>query len=308
MVGAPRARAGPGDRIVLDARAKLNLGLEVVRKRADGYHEIRTLMQTIDLNDRITIRSIAGKGIRFRCLGADLPTDDRNLVVRAARLLGQETGCDRGAEITLRKRIPVGAGLGGGSSDAAATLAGLNRVWRLRLSPSDLVRIAGNLGSDTPFFIRGGTQLASGRGEILTPIRALPPIPVAVIDPTLYMSTASVYGSRNIRLTPHGPLSRLTSCDLTSRSRALSCITELHNDLERVVERRAGKVARLLRDLRACGSEVARITGSGSCIFVLAGSERELDRLLAEVATRDCRVYRTRFVRRGWFSGVPRGA
>ncbi len=299
--GGSRRRTSDPDRIVLDARAKVNLGLEVVRKRDDGYHEIRTLLQTIGLSDRIAIRRTRGEGVRLRCPGSGLPTGDENLVVRAARLLRERSGCRHGAEIVLHKRIPIGGGLGGGSSDAAATLVGLNRLWGLRMTRRDLVAFASEIGSDVPFFIRGGTQLAEGRGEILHPLPPLPRLPVAVIDPTLFLSTASIYQSGNIRLTPDGPLSRLMHCDLTSRSRALTCIARLHNDLEPAVERRAPRVARILRDIRALGSEVARVTGSGSCVFVLADDKRKLGRLLEDAPVRDCRVVTTHFERRGWF-------
>lgn len=146
------------------ARAKINLGLEVTGRRPDGYHDVVTILQEIDLADRLTFRP--SDNLRLR---VDVPqlADEANLVLRAAQLLREISQCDRGVEITLEKRIPVAAGLGGGSSDAAATLLALNQLWGLRLSESDLEALAGRLGSDVGFFIRGGTQLATGRGEVL---------------------------------------------------------------------------------------------------------------------------------------------
>jgi 4-diphosphocytidyl-2-C-methyl-D-erythritol kinase len=315
-------------KIVLDARAKLNLGLEIVRKRPDGYHEIRSLMQTIELSDRLVLRPGSNGLVRLRIddrretggrgrpprrgteRGATqhLAGGEDNLVVRAARLLQSRTRCRKGARITLIKRIPVGAGLGGGSSDAAAVLRGLNRLWGLRLPQTELIRLAADLGSDVPFFIRGGLQLARGRGEKLTPLPPLPRFRVAVIDPSLFVSTASIYKSPKLRLTPIGPLTRLHACDLTSRFEVLSCIAHLHNGLEPAVQHRAPRVARILRDCRALGSEVVRVTGSGSCVFVLAGDPKALDRLQGEASVRGCRVHMTRFVGRGSVSVVPRGA
>lgn len=150
--------------IVEHAYAKLNLTLEVIRKRADGYHDLATILQTVDLHD--TLEFSEGDGIEFECSDASIGGDD-NLVVHSAELLRKIAGDGRGVRISLRKRIPVAAGLGGGSADAAATLRGLNRLWELGLAESELVEIGAEIGSDVPFLVSGGTALASGRGEIL---------------------------------------------------------------------------------------------------------------------------------------------
>ncbi|MGA7678395.1 MAG: 4-(cytidine 5'-diphospho)-2-C-methyl-D-erythritol kinase [Dehalococcoidia bacterium] len=165
------------------ALAKINLVLEVLGKRADGYHEIRSLVQTINLCDVISFE-LAGK-TSFECTEPSLQTSD-NLVVQAAELLRKVGGYNKGAKIKLKKRTPWGAGLGGGSSDAATTLSALNRLWKLKLKTSDLVELAARLGSDVPFFVQGGTALIEGRGERVTPLAAsmpswfvllLPPLP-----------------------------------------------------------------------------------------------------------------------------------
>ena len=150
--------------IVENAYAKLNLTLEVIRKRADGYHDLATILQTVDLHD--TLEFSEDDGIEFECSDASIGGDD-NLVVRSAELLRKVAGDGRGARISLRKRIPVAAGLGGGSADAAAALRGLNRLWELGLSENELIEIASEVGSDVPFLISGGTALTSGRGEKL---------------------------------------------------------------------------------------------------------------------------------------------
>ena len=165
------------------APAKINLVLEVLGKRADGYHEIRSLVQTINLCDVLSFE-LAGK-TSFECTEPSLQTSD-NLVVQAAELLRKIGGYEKGAKIKLKKRIPWGAGLGGGSSDAAMTLSALNRLWKLKLKTSDLIELAARLGSDVPFFVHGGTALIEGRGERVTPLAAsmpswfvllLPPLP-----------------------------------------------------------------------------------------------------------------------------------
>jgi len=156
--------------ITLKAHAKINLTLEVLGWRKDDYHEIVSIIQTIDLHDMIDIQPASG--VTLECELSELATPD-NLVFRAARLLKERTGVDKGAKITLHKKIPVSAGLGGGSSDAAATLMGLNDMWGLSLSIEELSTIAVKLGSDVPFFLRGGTAMAHGHGEC---VRSLPPV------------------------------------------------------------------------------------------------------------------------------------
>ena len=153
--------------IVEHAYAKLNLTLEVLRKRSDGYHELASIIQTVDLHDTLEFRE--HDGFAFECTVPSLDGDD-NLVVRAAEVLRIATGNVSNGKIVLRKRIPVSAGLGGGSADAAATLRGLNRLWRLGMTKDDLVGIAAEVGSDVPFLVSGGTAIASGRGERLEPL------------------------------------------------------------------------------------------------------------------------------------------
>lgn len=289
-------------RVVLAARAKINLGLEILGKRPNGYHEIRTLMQSIGLADQLEIMPRAAGRLRLECPDSDLPEDEQNLVFRAAVLLRELAGVRGGARLVLRKRIPVGSGLGGGSSDAAATLVGLNRVWGVRLPHRELVRIGARLGSDVPFFIRGGTQLAEGRGERLTRLPSLPRLPVVVVFPNLFVSTASIYGDRKIPLTVPGSLPRLHPCDLTTRSSTVSYVSGLRNDLEPVVAGRYEKVADLLAGFRGMGLEVARVSGSGSSLFLLCEDKEILRRALGMAVRSDCQVFRTWFVSKGWHS------
>ena len=177
----------------LSAPAKVNLGLEVVCRRSDGYHEIRTVFQTIGLVDDLDL--VPAEQIGLTC---DLPELDggTNLAWRAAALLRDRHAPGRGVTIRLSKRIPAAAGLGGGSSDAAATLVGLNELWGVGLSATELESLAAELGSDVPFFVGGGTQLAGGRGDVLRPLPALPPAWLLVVVPPLEITnkTATLYG------------------------------------------------------------------------------------------------------------------
>ncbi|MSQ33157.1 MAG: 4-(cytidine 5'-diphospho)-2-C-methyl-D-erythritol kinase [Dehalococcoidia bacterium] len=158
--------------LVLPAYAKLNLTLEVLGRRPDGYHEVRSVLQTIDLHDTLTLEPAST--LDLHCDRSELQGDD-NLVLQAARLLQKMAGGSPGARITLHKRIPLAAGLGGGSSDAAAALLGLNRLWGLGLAAGDLAPLAAQLGSDVPFFLQGGTALVEGRGEVVVPLPSAPP-------------------------------------------------------------------------------------------------------------------------------------
>ncbi|MBI2958179.1 MAG: 4-(cytidine 5'-diphospho)-2-C-methyl-D-erythritol kinase [Chloroflexi bacterium] len=190
--------------IVLRAPAKLNLTLEVLGKRPDGYHEVRSLMQAIDLFDLLTFEP--GNGISLACKDPRLASED-NLVLRAARLLDRHTRSGKGARITLEKVIPTGAGLGGGSSDAAATIAGLDELWALGLSSERMADIGAELGSDVPFFVYGGTAIAAGRGEKITPLSvALDYWPVLLFPPLpeLKAKTATLYASLRPEAFTHG--------------------------------------------------------------------------------------------------------
>ncbi len=184
--------------VTVRAPAKINLQLEVLGLRPDGYHELAMVMQSIDLADTLVLRASADATIRLRCDDADLPTDGTNLIVKAAELLRSRVGLpELGVEITLHKRIPIGAGLAGGSSDGAAALVGLDALWGLSLGSERLHGLAAELGSDMPFCLEGGTQLCFGRGERLEPVPQQPVAERAVLllkHPQASVSTPWAYG------------------------------------------------------------------------------------------------------------------
>jgi 4-diphosphocytidyl-2-C-methyl-D-erythritol kinase len=184
--------------VTVTAPAKINLTLEVLHKRPDGFHEIRSILQTIDLCD--TLRLKTGQGISFQCdtLGWSA---EKSLVSRVVSLLREATGCALGAEIKIKKRIPLSSGLGGDSSDAAALLRGLNELWRLNLTQEKLAGLASKLGSDVAFFLQGGTVLAEGRGEIVTPLPPLARMWVVLVMPDVPMEPGKT-GKMYARLKP----------------------------------------------------------------------------------------------------------
>ena len=181
--------------IKLKARAKINLGLDVVRKREDGYHEVRMIMQMINLYDRITLRRSTEPGIRVTTNLPYLPVNEDNLVYRAAKLLMEEFKVTVGAEIELQKYIPVAAGMAGGSSDAAAVMVGVNRIFHLGLTKKQLMERGVKIGADVPFCIMRGTALAEGIGEVLTPLPAMPHCSLVIAKPKIHVSTKFVYGN-----------------------------------------------------------------------------------------------------------------
>jgi 4-diphosphocytidyl-2-C-methyl-D-erythritol kinase len=264
------------------APAKINLHLEVLGLRTDGYHELAMVMQSLDLADRLRLVNTADASIRLSCDHEDLPLGSDNLIVRAAERLRAWAGLpELGAAVWLEKRIPIGAGLAGGSSDAAATLVGLNELWGLGLAPPALQALAAELGSDVPYCLEGGTRLCFGRGEVL---EAMPgdrrPLAVLLVkDPQASVSTPWAYGRcRDLRSDFY--LSResefaerrqaLRQGALLAALRGLGPLPPLRNDLQRVVADEVPSVAAGLALLhRADGALAVAMSGSGPSLFAL---------------------------------------
>ena len=256
------------------APAKLNLFLHVIGRRADGYHELQTLFQLIDLCDTITL-SVRRDGRIERTLGPGDIAPEEDLTWRAARALQQAAAVPLGVEIEVHKRIPQGAGLGGGSSDAATTLLALNELWGCGLPPGDLARIGLALGADVPVFIQGSSAWAEGVGERLTPVK-VPPAWYVVINPGVRISSREVFQSAE--LTRNSPVITI---------RAFFGSAELsgsRNDCEPVVRERYPEVADALSWLGNFAP--ARLTGTGSCIFASFASAIEAERVAARAPDR----------------------
>ncbi len=266
--------ARPSAHLKIKAPAKVNLFLNVLRRRPDGYHDLHSVLQMVSLYDELIFEDTP-RGIILVSSSGDLPVDDRNLVIQAARSLARETGIKSGVRVSLKKNIPIGAGLGGGSSDAAATLVALNRLWRLGFSRNDLARIGQDLGSDIPFFLHGPTAFVSGRGEKVVPCVLNGDRWLVIINPGFGVSTRWVYEQ----------LSSVGARAATSQNSWLTNIQEnirihnsskfklyysditLHNDLESVTEPKYPVEREMKECLLSEGAEGVLMSGSGPTVF-----------------------------------------
>jgi len=267
------------DALRAESFAKINRDLRVLGRRADGFHELDTVFQTVDLTEEIQffLEGEEGGGAAARVSltieGAELPADDTNLILRAAAALASHTGARRGARIHLSKKIPIGGGLGGGSSNAAATLRALDLLWNLKVPDADLQRIAASLGSDVPFFLVGGRARGRGRGDAVTGLPDGPEEWVLLVIPPFSLSTAEVYG-------------RLRARALTGNASAtkVSGRGPERNDLEQAAESLRGELRRIRSALAAAGARSARLSGSGSTVFGTFGTKDEASRAQESLA------------------------
>jgi len=277
-------------RLTLRASAKINLDLRIGARRPDGYHDLQTIFQTLDLHDTVAVQSSRAA---FALDGdpALMPLDATNLVWRAAAALWRasgKSGDPRGARVRVTKRIPARAGLGGGSSDAAAALVGLSQVWKVPATLADLLPVAATLGSDVPFFLIGGTALGLGRGEQLYPLVNRPRRYVVVVLPDFGVSTPDAY--RWWAEDRGGDPSPWTPDPARWTLHPEGC----RNDLESVVDRRHPAIAAIRRHLAGAGAELARMSGSGSAVFGLFSAELTARRAAARLAGDGHRVVLTR--------------
>ena len=255
-----------GDRIEVLAPAKVNLFLEVCGRRPDGFHEIDTVFQAVTLYDRLTVTPAADVSLAVTGACADVPADGRNHVVRAAEALRARVGATAGAHVALEKGIPAGGGLGGGSSDAAATLVALNRLWDAELNCDDLLALAGGLGSDVAFFIRGATAHGRGRGERLDPIVTALVLWYVILWPGVPTSTAEAYRRLDARAcdgarSPDALIDALLADDPAGVGAAA------FNRFEEILPDLNPTVARSLTHVRETGPPAAHLAGSGSAVF-----------------------------------------
>ena len=239
--------------------AKVNLYLRVVGRRPDGYHEVVTVMQPLTLADTLTV-TLAGEGISLRCDRPDLPQGEENLVWRAARQFQEETGLTPGVRLRLSKRIPVAAGLGGGSSDAAGTLLALNELAGKPLPPGDLHRLASRLGADVPFFLAREPAVGRGTGTQLSPV-TLPPYWYLLVNPGVPLSTRWVYENLDLAGLPGPPATEAWDPEHPE--------TWVRNDLGTVALKRFPELAELLAGLSDAGAWCQGISGSGPTLFGL---------------------------------------
>jgi 4-diphosphocytidyl-2-C-methyl-D-erythritol kinase len=260
-------RVGPSVRV--RAPAKVNLFLEVLRRRPDGYHDLATLMVTVGLFDSLELRETGSNDVQLACDDPGLPTGPENLVRRAADLLRSRLGVRAGVDIRLSKRIPTAAGLAGGSSDAAATLAGLDRLWRLGLSKAELAGLGAELGSDVSFFFHGPAAWCTGRGEIVEPLPMGGPLDFVLVTPPVGLSTARVFAELKA---PAEPIDGAAARGALKKNDIADLGKHLYNRLEQPAMRLCPEAARLKQGLQRLAVAGVLMSGSGSTVFALCHS------------------------------------
>ena len=269
-------------KIRLAAHAKINLALDVLGKRPDGFHAVSMIMQSVGLHDTVEM-TWKESGISLACDREELPCDHNNLAFRAAGLLIQECGVKQGVHIDLAKRIPLAAGLAGGSSDAAAVLKGLNVLWKLSLTPSELEALAARLGSDVPFCLWGGTAWAAGRGEILTPLPDFADRGVVLANPPLQVATAWVYGNYRPQATFfHPDIDRMRNAIENGDFAAVT--KNLGNMLETVTVSAHPQIDAIKNAFFQSGAKGVLMSGSGPTVFALTPDRESAAQLAARVS------------------------
>ena len=285
-------QAGGLDHVVIGAPAKLNFSLAVLDRRHDGFHEIESLMVPVSLYDRLHMQRcpdgefsleviFAGRlaGELSHSLACDVPDDDRNLVLRAARLLAERANVEAGLRIRLEKHIPSGAGLGGGSSDAASALFAASKIWNLDWTKDQLAELSAELGSDIPWFFAGSAGLVHGRGEHVTPIDGIPALDVVIACPSDGLSTAKVYAACEPDVQRRGEAVSLTT--YLQENSIRQALPLMHNSLQQPARTLAPSVDALLSDMAKYDALHPVLTGSGSACFSICRTAKEASQLAA---------------------------
>ncbi|WNQ11667.1 4-(cytidine 5'-diphospho)-2-C-methyl-D-erythritol kinase [Paenibacillus aurantius] len=265
-------------KVMEKAPAKINLSLDVLYKREDGFHEVEMVMTMVDLADRLEMQELSRDTIIISSQAGYIPLDEKNLAFQAARLIKDRYHVRKGVYIHLDKKIPVAAGLAGGSSDAAAALRGLNRLWNLNIPLEELKALGAELGSDVPFCIQGGTALATGRGEKLTPITSPPQCWVVLAKPPLNVSTADVYGRLKASEIRRHPDTKSVIEAIGTQDFNRLC-GSLGNVLEDVTLQLYPEVRQLKECMQRMGAEGVLMSGSGPTVFGLVAKETKAEKL-----------------------------
>ncbi len=264
-------------KVMVKAPAKINLSLDVLHKREDGYHEVEMIMTTIDLADRLELTLLDKNEIKIISHNRFVPDDQRNLAYQAAHLLKERFQVQKGVAITIEKTIPVAAGLAGGSSDAAATLRGLNKLWNLGLSMDELAEIGAEIGSDVSFCVYGGTALAKGRGEVIKELPAPPTCWVILAKPFIGVSTADVYKRLDVSRVKHPNTNGMIEA-IHNGSYEGVC-SNLGNVLEDVTLQMHPEVAQIKDQMKRFGADAVLMSGSGPTVFGLVHHDSRMHRI-----------------------------
>lgn len=253
--------------IIEKAPAKINLGLDVLGKRADGYHELEMVMSSVDLADRLIMEELEEDKIIIETNKAFLPIDKRNNVYQAASIVKKRYGINKGILIRITKNIPVAAGLGGGSTDCAAALRGMDRLWQLGLTIPELIDIGMEVGTDVPYCIYGTTAFISGKGEKVTPLRPMPQCWVVLVKPRLSVSTGKIFQEVDLDQLHHPDIQELSDAILAEDYQRM--IAAMGNSLESITIPKHPVVQQIKERMMKYGADVALMTGSGPTVFAL---------------------------------------
>ncbi|WP_033826371.1 4-(cytidine 5'-diphospho)-2-C-methyl-D-erythritol kinase [Bacillus andreraoultii] len=264
-------------KLLVKAPAKINLSLDVLYKREDGFHELEMVMTTVDLADRVELELIKDDRIIIQSQTRFVPDDERNLAYKAAKILKDKFNINTGVSISIEKHIPVAAGLAGGSSDAAAVLRGMNKLWDLGLSIDELAKIGAEIGSDVSFCVYGGTALAKGRGEVITPLPPPPNCWVVLSKPSIGVSTGEVYEHLDVNTVNHPSTQSMVRA--IHNGDYESMCNNLGNVLESVTLTRYPEVKNLKEDMKRFGADAVLMSGSGPTVFGLVQHDSRMQRL-----------------------------
>ncbi len=263
--------------IIEKAPAKINLGLDALYKRTDGYHELRMVMASIDLADRLSFQTLKQDEILIKTENCFLPTDKRNHIFQAAALMKKKYQISEGVCIHLQKNIPIAAGLAGGSSDAAATLRGLNRLWKLNLSLNRLAEIGAEIGSDVPYCVYGNTSFVTGRGESIEIIPDMPQCWVVLVKPHFSVSTSTIFGSLSFNQIEHPDILGLRKAiEKQDYWQMIACVG---NALEPITIKRHPMVKQIKDKLILLGADTALMSGSGPTVFAFCEKKSRAQRI-----------------------------
>ena len=264
-------------KLLVKAPAKINLALDVLHKRPDGYHEVEMIMTTIDLADRVELTLLNQDKIHIHSQNRYVPDDQRNLAFQAAQLLKDRFAVKQGVIISIEKTIPVAAGLAGGSSDAAATLRGLNKLWCLGLTMDELAEIGSEIGSDVSFCVYGGTALAKGRGEIITELPPPPTCWVILAKPFIGVSTADIYRQLDLHRMKHPNIAGMIEA-INNRDYEKVC-SRVGNVLEDVTLHLHPEVAQIKEQMKRFGADAVLMSGSGPTVFGIVQHDSRMHRI-----------------------------
>lgn len=280
--------------IIEKAPAKINLGLDIVGRRSDGYHDLSMIMVSVDLNDYITVSEIDDNAIIVESNNHKMPLNDKNDVFKAAKLIREAYHISSGIKIELQKSIPICAGLGGGSTDAAATIRALNQLWQLHLSKQEMVAIGLEIGTDVPYCLEAGCAFVSGKGEIVEHLDHHPSAWVVLVKPDFGISTRTIFPEIDCQTISRVDIASLKEAILTGNYKQM--IANMGNSLEDITIKRKPFIQKIKQRMLSCGADVALMSGSGPTVFALCQSEKKANRIVNSMRGFCNEVYKVRML------------